>query len=217
MSRNFVYRIRQVHLKLLAEVPDVSKANALNFRTAKDLYDKFWDYKKDVIHARIGDSEHWTDVIYTLCDYMSKQKPCGRSISWLFHKLAELPWTQEALDIVIWYGLNDHNPQSESQLSNKSHDIHFKGINSTRGSAVSAIAKLIFADKNRAAYFQIPLEQIVKDSSTAVRSCAAEALTAFLNYDRNLAVILFQQLCETEEVLLANKTVEYFLYYAIPT
>ena len=159
------------------------------------------------------------ETAFHVCQYCHQlpQQPCGRSISWLFHKLAELPWTQEALDIVIWYGLNDHNPQPESQLSNKSSDIHFKGINSTRGSAVSAIAKLIFADKNRAAYFIKPLEQIVKDSSTAVRSCAAEALTAFLNYDRNLAVSLFQQLCETEEVLLGTQTVEYFLYYAIST
>jgi hypothetical protein len=63
-----------LHLRLLAEVAEVSKVNALNFRTAKELYDKFWDYKKDIIHARLGNSEYWTDVIYTLCNYMSKHQ-----------------------------------------------------------------------------------------------------------------------------------------------
>ncbi|MFW5664120.1 MAG: hypothetical protein ACOC2Z_00985, partial [Coleofasciculus sp.] len=84
-------------------------------------------------------------------------------------------------------------------------------------SAVSAIAKLIFADKNRAAYFKEPLQQIVQDSSLAIRACAIEALTAMLNYDRDLAVNLFQQLCDTEDELLGTKTIEYFLYYALPT
>ncbi|KAB8330403.1 hypothetical protein SD80_032025 [Scytonema tolypothrichoides VB-61278] len=119
-------------------------------------------------------------------------RPCGRSIGWLYKKLAKLSWTTEALDIVVWYALNDLDPVAELQRTNQSHNIHSKGINSTRGSAVSAIAALIFADKNRTSYFQEALQQIVQDPSIAVRSCAAEALTAMLNYDRNLAVSLFQ-------------------------
>lgn len=145
-------------------------------------------------------------------------RPCGHSISWLITKLAELPWTQEAFDILIWYALNDSDPKRESQNSNQtSRDILNEGINSTRGSAIEAITKLIFADKNRASYFQQPLQQIVQDSSIAVRSCAAETLTAMLNYDRDLAVNLFQQICDTEDAVLGTQTVEYFLYYAIPT
>jgi len=62
-----------LHLRLLAEVADVSKANVLNFRTAKELYDQFWNYKKKVVHKRLGYS-HWAEVIYTLCDYMSKHQ-----------------------------------------------------------------------------------------------------------------------------------------------
>ncbi|NEO98274.1 MAG: ATP-binding protein [Symploca sp. SIO2E9] len=152
------------------------------------------------------------------------QKPFGSSICWLFEKLAKLPWSQQALDIVTWYALEDPNPEQELwRTKTKIGDVYYggdvlsAGINSTRGSAVSAIANLIFADKNRTSYFQKPLEQIVKDPSIAVRSCAAEALTAMLNYDRNLAVSLFQQLCETEETLLGTQTVQFFLYYALPT
>jgi hypothetical protein len=151
-------------------------------------------------------------------------RSCGASISWVFQKLAELPWTQEALDILVWYALEDPNPEQELWRTKTSNgqvyyggDILMAGINSTRGSAVSAIAALIFADKHRASYFQLPLQQIVQDPSIAVRTCAAEALTAVLNYDRDLAVSLFQQLCETEDALLGTQTVDYFLYYALPT
>ena len=152
------------------------------------------------------------------------QRPCGRWICWLIQKLAELPWTPAALDMVICYALNDPSPEQELWRTETPKgqvyyggDVQNAGINSTRGSAVDTIAKLIFADKNRASYFQLPLQQIVRDPSIAVRSCAAEALTSVLNYDRDLAVSLFQQLCETEDVLLGTHSIEHFLYYALPT
>ena len=153
------------------------------------------------------------------------QRLCGRSIAWLFQKLADLPWTVSALNILLCYALYDSNPDQELwQAQTPSGNVYYggdvltAGINSTRGSAVSAIARLIFADKNRAAYFQLSLQQIVRDRSIAVRCCAVEALTAMLlNYDRELAVSLFLELCKTEDALLGTNTVEHFLYYALPT
>ena len=165
-------------------------------------------------------------AIGTVCQrcHQLPNHPCGRWISWLIEKLADLPWSEEAFDIVTWYALNDPNPEQESWRTETSSgqfyyggDILNAGINSTRGRAVSAIAKLIWADKNRASYFRQPLEQIVQDSSIAVRACAAEALTAMLNYDRDLAVSLFQQLCDTEDVLLGTENIEYFLRSALQT
>jgi hypothetical protein len=151
-------------------------------------------------------------------------RPCGRSITWLIEKLAELPWLEEAFDIVTWYALEDPDPEQEWwRTETSSGQVYYggnileAGINSTRGSAVGAIAALIFADKNRTSYFRQSLQQIVQDPSIAVRACAAEALIAVLNYDRDLAVTLFQQLCETEEALLGTQTVEQFLYYALQT
>jgi len=145
--------------------------------------------------------------------------PCGRCISWLMGKLPDLAWSEEAFDIVTWYALNDSNPEQETSNGQVYYDgdILNVGINSTRGSAVSAIAQLILAYKNRASYFREHLQKIVQDSSIAVRSCAVEALTAMLNYDRDLAVSLFQRLCDTEDALLGTQTVEYFLFYALQT
>jgi hypothetical protein len=35
-----------LHLRLLVEIAANSNIDALNFKTAKDLYDRFWDYKQ---------------------------------------------------------------------------------------------------------------------------------------------------------------------------
>jgi hypothetical protein len=150
--------------------------------------------------------------------------PCGNSISWLFQKLANSPWTTSALDILVFYALNDPDPEQESWRTSApgggvyyNGDVDMAGIDSTRGRAMNAITSLIFADQDRTAYFLAPLQQAVRDSSIAVRSCVAEALTAVLNYNRDLAVSLFLKLCETEDVLLGTQSVDYFLYYALPT
>jgi hypothetical protein len=96
-------------------------------------------------------------------------------------------------------------------------DILTAGINTVRGSAATAIAKLIFAEKDRAANFLAALQEMANDTSIAVRACVAETLTAMLNYNQAIAVELFLGLCETEDIFLGTQTVEYFLYYASQT
>lgn len=180
----------------------------------------------DAVLRGLAEVELDIETAFLVCQrcHQLPNYPCGRSISWLIRKLVDSPWPEEAFDILTCYALNDPNPQQESWRTETSNgqayyggDILSAGINSTRGSAVSAIAQLIFADKNRASYFQQSLQQIVQDSSIGVRSYAAEALTAMLNYDRDLAVSLFQQLCDTEDALLGTQTVESFLCYALQT
>jgi hypothetical protein len=149
-------------------------------------------------------------------------KPHGRSISWLVEKRPNLPWSDSILNILTCYAINDPDPQQELWRTEAQGagfyyggDIFSTGINSTRGSAVGAISKLIFADKARTAFFQDSLWKIVTDSSLAVRSCAAETLIAVINYDRSFAVKLFQQLCDTDELLLGTYPVERFLHYML--
>lgn len=180
----------------------------------------------DAVLRGIAEVELDIETAFLVCQrcHQLPNYPCGRSISLLIWKLVDSPWPEEAFDIVTWYALNDPNPQQESWRTETSNgqvyyggDILSAGIHSTRGSAVSAIAQLILANRNRASYFQESLQQIVQDSSIAVRSCVAQALTAMLNYDRDLAVSLFQQLCDTEDALLGTQTVEDFLCYALHT
>lgn len=71
-----------LHLSLLAEISGTSAAQNLNFKTAKDLFDRFWDRKRDILRERTGHSVQWTEVIDTLCDHMSEKRnlsaPAGK-------------------------------------------------------------------------------------------------------------------------------------------
>jgi hypothetical protein len=63
-----------LHLSLLAEISETPAARALNFRTARDLFDRFWDRKRSVLRERTGRSVRWVEVIDALCDYMSERR-----------------------------------------------------------------------------------------------------------------------------------------------
>lgn len=173
----------------------------------------------DAVIRGIYEVELDVETAFKVCQrcHQLPGQPCGHSITLMFQRLANLPWNKNALDIVIEYALENKDKEHLSVQIVCRDNLLDAGRNSTRGSAVSAIAQLIFADKSRAAYFKQPLQKIVQDSSMAIRACAVEALTAMLNYDRDLAVSLFQQLCDTEDELLGTTTIGHFLYYALPT
>ncbi len=96
-------------------------------------------------------------------------------------------------------------------------DILTNGISTSRGRAAQAIERLIEVDHKRIAYLRPALEKMVQDPSLAVRSCVAQALLAVLRHDRDLAVDLFRQLCNTEDVLLQTHFIERFMHLAVQT
>ena len=59
-----------LHLKLLSELETDVEIHRLNFETAHDLYERFWEYKQLVMRERLGQPVQWTQVVYGLCDYM---------------------------------------------------------------------------------------------------------------------------------------------------
>jgi hypothetical protein len=63
-----------LHLNLLSEVAAGSQADVLDFETAKDLYDKFWELKRSRARDRLGREARWARVIDTLCDYMNESQ-----------------------------------------------------------------------------------------------------------------------------------------------
>jgi hypothetical protein len=193
---------------------DPKRFSALSFKFPNNTNSTYFD----AILRGLADAQIDLDTALSICKHFHRHpdRPCGRWMSHLIGQLAHLPWTQEAFDIVIWYALKDPDPVLD--LENISaNDSLSMGFNSTRGSAVCTIAQLIFADQNRTFYFREALHQIIKDPSLGIRACAAEALTAVLNYDRNLSVQLFLQLCNVTDNLLSVRSTEDFLYYALPT
>jgi hypothetical protein len=132
--------------------------------------------------------------------------------------LAEHPLPEEAFDIIAWYATEDPDPEQELWRARATgRDILTAAINSVRGSAAEAMSKFIFADSNRVTYLLPSIERMVRDPSIAVRCCVTDILTAVLKHDRELAIRLFEQLCDTEDALLKTHYVDRFLFYALQT
>ncbi len=147
--------------------------------------------------------------------------PCGRWICWTIHRSAEREFPDDVFEILTHYALNDPDPEKELWQTPASGatpyyggDPIMAGINSVRGAAADAIAKLLFADRSRWAKLEAAVNGLVKDKSLAVRACTVECLTALLNLDRERAVELFLLLCKDAEVILGCHTVDVFLHYA---
>ncbi|MCY4090690.1 MAG: hypothetical protein OXF62_07720 [Caldilineaceae bacterium] len=167
------------------------------------------------------------ETIVRVCErcHRIEGRPLGRYICDPIANSAQGEVPAEALDLVAWYATEDPDPQREMWRtpvsSGKGYyyggDILNAAINTNRGRAALAMAKLIERHHKRIAYFQPALEKMVQDPSIAVRSCVAETLLTVLRHDRDLAVELFRQLCNTEDALLRTRFIEQFLFYGLQT
>lgn len=63
-----------LHLNLLAEISQDKELEAIDFKTTKDLYDKFWDKKAKDLHQRQEDSYKWVEIVFSLSNYMSNHQ-----------------------------------------------------------------------------------------------------------------------------------------------
>lgn len=150
--------------------------------------------------------------------------PCGKAICSLIRQFSDLNWSQEDFNVVSWYALNSYDLKEEfwrkesedGQLYYWS-DIHTAGINSVSGNAAITIARLIHSRKSRVVIFWDTVQNMLHDCSIAVRACIIEILIATLNYDRNLSVETFLNLCDSEDLLLGTQIAENFVYYALQT
>ena len=179
----------------------------------------------------ISDANLDLQTVVRVCErcHRIEGRPLGREICEPIAGLAKDNVPPEALDLVARYATEDPDPQQElwrtqvtPQIAPEAEyyyrgDILTNGINTSRGRAAQALARLIESDHRRIEYFQSALEKMVQDPSIAVRSCVAQALIAVLRFDRDLAVGLFRQLCNTEDALLRTPFIERFMYFALQT
>lgn len=183
-------------------------------------------YYFDAVLRGIAEAGVSTETLLEVCQRCHELlgRPSGRWICDAVEKAADRPLPKELLEIVAWYATEDPDPEQELWRTDAGNgqpyyggDILTTGINSARGRAGETMAALIFRDADRAPIFSQALERMVEDPSVSVRSCVASTLTAVLNYDWDLAVELFERLCDTEDVLLGTREIENFLFYAAQT
>ena len=103
-------------------------------------------------------------------------------------------WRQTAGGMLLWRG-----------------DLHFHGINTTRGKVANAVHDLIVNGAAHVDRFRPTLEQMVCDTSPAVLSCVAGALIAVAFHDPKFALSLFKRMDLSEDRLLATRNLGAFI------
>lgn len=172
----------------------------------------------------IIDTDLDLEVVLNVCVYCHKisGKPYGRQITKVLGSLAELQLPTEALDIIAWYATEDPDPEREIWRVKAYNENYYyggdpltAGINSVRGAAALAIARLIYHNSDRIPHFAETLKKMVQDPSIAVRSWVAYTLIFVLEYDAALAIDLFKKLIDTEDILLSTIYIKHFLEYGL--
>ena len=102
-----------LHLKLLSELVADVEICRLNFETAQDLYERFWEYKQQVIRERLGQPVQWTQVIYGLGDYMHERQTLSAP------EVVVEEWTNDAKAMVS---------ENVLVLENKRHAFFHEGF-----------------------------------------------------------------------------------------
>lgn len=84
------------------------------------------------------------------------------------------------------------------------YDIHTNGINTTRGRAAQAIAKLIGKDSGYIQRFGPTLDKLAQEPQPSVAACVAAALRVVAHHDVDRGLDLFQRMDLSEERLLST-------------
>jgi hypothetical protein len=151
------------------------------------------------------------------------QRPSGRAVMDLVQRWKGSKWPTDILEVVAWYAINDPDPQeeiwqvkSQNGLAYHGGEPFSAGINSTRGSAASAIEQILFDTPQYFAVLESAVYSLAHDKSVAVRSCAIRTLLPLLNIDVKKAIGWFRECLDSNPVLLTAPHLEHFIYHAGP-
>jgi hypothetical protein len=162
--------------------------------------------------------------------HMLSGHPCGRDIAWLFEKGHGVSWPEDVIDVLAWHAVNNPNPKEDywkkSRIdefqggalafgnSARKPDPYSAGINSARGGAAEAIARLLFDQPELFGRLQESVHSLAQDRSISVRSCAIFALLALLNIDHHRAIAWFNECLSADSILLGTPYTRTFVHYA---
>ena len=135
----------------------------------------------------------------------------GQEIAHAIRTMAEEDLPDDIVDMLCRVAREDPSPESDD----KDWEPFGQAINSGRGAAAFALARLLFADRKRWSVLQPTVERLVSDPVPAVRSVAVECLTAVLDTNREDALLLFERLVDGADSILATDQIERFIHYAI--
>ncbi|WP_375756401.1 NACHT domain-containing protein [Corallococcus exercitus] len=88
-----------LNLRLFVELARAQVSDVGRVRTTKDLYDRFWDLKQQVLREKLREPGDWNKVIETLCDTMSERQELSIPLARL--DAAEQAWKAMASEGVL--------------------------------------------------------------------------------------------------------------------
>ena len=135
--------------------------------------------------------------------------PCSRSIADVLGSIEDM-LPDDAVRMLHQLATEYEDPTSEAWQYGG--NIHFNGINTTRGRAADAIRDLVLSDATCIKRFRPTLERMIRDRSAAVLSCVAGTLRAVSCHDPALGMLLFRNMNLSEDRLLATHHVCDFIH-----
>ena len=140
----------------------------------------------------------------------------GGEIARAVRALAEEALPDDIVQMLCRVALEDSDPESDDWQGGRVEESAInQAINSARGAAATALARLLFADRSRWNILKPTIGQLVEDRILAVRSVAVESLLAILDAQRSDALDYFKRLAEGAGPILGTRYVERFISYAI--
>ena len=150
--------------------------------------------------------------------FAESSEVCGRSIADVLGKIED-PLPDDAVQMLHQLVTEHEDPGSEAWQEDAGNgkpyyggDIHFNGINTTRGVAAAAIRDLIRADAAYIERFRPTLDRMIRDRSAAVLSCVAGTLRAVAYHDPAVGMLLFGNMNLSEDRLLSTRDVYGFIH-----
>jgi len=132
------------------------------------------------------------------------KKPFGSSIIRLLatfiSKDKEVEFPTQGLEILKWYAENGISPEKEEILN----DIDTDAINCVRGKASELISDILWSNIKYKDYFMPTIKKLINDF-LPVRAISAEILKPIFNQDENLALSLFEELVDSNELVFTSK------------
>ncbi|ONI74141.1 hypothetical protein BWI15_12295 [Kribbella sp. ALI-6-A] len=127
----------------------------------------------------------------------------------------------DVVELVVERTLRSTDPADNSPVVVRDGDdrqaanLRMNGINTARGSLAEALGDLLVYDSDgeRTRLVVPHLVELANDPILSVRSCVAHTIAACLRYARPEAISAFQQLIDTEDLLLAAELVQRLMLY----
>ena len=149
--------------------------------------------------------------------FAESRGPCGRFIADVLGNIED-PLPDDAVRMLHQLATEHEDPASEAWQEEAGSgqpyyggNIHFNGINTTRGKAADAIGDLILSDAACIERFRPTLDRMIRDRSAAVLSCVVGTLGAISSHDPALGMLLFRGMNLSEDRLLATHHVYDFI------